>query len=144
MVFISSSRACTFLPTVSVGGGGWWGGGVNEACPTVAGPPRPSCVRVPWIYLLSSISRSKGSKTEVANGARKADRKPPLCPSPTCGCSKMRLSWQQAFVSEPTRVTSSCIYSNVASVNRSMECSFLVCCRHTRLVHIADRRRRWR
>ena len=88
MVFISSSRACTFLPKVSFGGGG---GGVNAACLTFVGPPRPSCVCVPCLYLLSSTSRSKGRKTELANGARKADRNPPLCSSPTCCCSKMRL-----------------------------------------------------
>ena len=64
---------------------------MTEAYPTVAGPPRPSCVRAPCIYLLVNTCWSKGSKTELANGARKADRKPPLCPSPTCGCSNRRL-----------------------------------------------------
>ena len=51
---------------------------------------------------------------------------------------------QSTFVSETTYVTSSCIYSNDASVNRSTERSSLVCCRHTRLVHRTDRRWRWR
>ena len=54
MVIISLSRACTFFPKVSVGGGVVV---VIEGCPTVAGPPRPSCVRVPCLYLLSSTSR---------------------------------------------------------------------------------------
>ena len=53
-------------------------------------------------------------------------------------------SWQRALVSETTHVISFCICSNAASVIRSIECSFSICCRHTRPVYKGDRGRRWR
>ena len=117
---------------------------VNEECPTVADPPRPSCVRVSCLYLLRSTSRSKVRKTELANGARKADRKPPLCPSPTCCCSKMRLVLA-AGVRLWDNSRNFILYLLKRRLCKSLNgMSVLICCRHTGPVHTTDRRRRWR
>ena len=60
------------------------------------------------------------------------------------GVTRGVFSGQRSCFFEPTRVTSSCIYPIDASVKRSMECSSLVCCKRTRLVHTATWRLRWR
>ena len=78
------------------------------------------------LYLLSSTSRSKGRKTELATVLVRPIGNLHSVPRRPAVAVRCVFSWQLAFVSEPTRVTSSCIYSNDASVIRSMECSFFV------------------
>ena len=70
VVQIGSFEDGMTLSRVSVGGGG------DRRSPATAVPSRPINARAPCLYLNSCPS--KGTRTVLANGARKADRKPPF------------------------------------------------------------------
>ena len=72
---VSTSSPCMTLPTVSVGGGG------DRRVSNNRGSTK-AIFRACSIY--ASTCLSKGRITEPANGASKADRKPPVCSCRMC------------------------------------------------------------